>query len=109
MGILRFVVALIAMGGLCFGLAREVAIALRTGRVRYGRAQGERFAKRKTQPVLFWLIIFVFALFSMTSAGVFVWVVQETLTGAIVAIKPIAGISEGDSQRPLSGAVYQAL
>ena len=79
MEILRFVVAFVVMGGLCFGLAREIATALRTGRVRYGRAQGEGFAKRKTQPVLFWLIIFVFALFSMTSVGVIIWVVQETL------------------------------
>ena len=79
MGILRFVIAFVAMGVLFFGLAREVSTALRTGRVRYGRAQGERFAKRKTQPVLFWLIIFMFALFSMTSVGVIVWVIQETL------------------------------
>jgi hypothetical protein len=79
MGMLRFVVTLIVMCILCVGLAREVTIALRTGRIRHGRAQGERIAKRTTQPVLFWLLILVFASGSLTSVGVFVWVARDTL------------------------------
>lgn len=79
MEILRCVVAFILSGGLCLELMKAVATALNTGRVSYGRAQGERVAKRKTQPILFWLIIFVFTFFAMASVVVFSWVAQKTI------------------------------
>lgn len=79
MELLRFVVALVVMCGLCFGLLTAITTALRTGRIRYGRAQGEHVAKRKAQPLTFWLIIFGFALLAFASIVAFAWVARETL------------------------------
>ena len=79
MEILRFVVALVLICALCFSLVMGISTALHTGRIRYGRAQGARVAKRKSQPKLFWLLIFVFALFALATLCVLVWVARETL------------------------------
>ena len=55
------------MSLLCFGLTKEIKKALVTGKIRYGRAQGEKFAKRKKEPFLFWFLILIFTLFIIIS------------------------------------------
>lgn len=79
MEILRLIAALVLMCLMCFGSVRAVVTGLRTGRIRYGRAQGERVAQRKRQPLFFWSLIVIFALFALASICVFVWVARETL------------------------------
>ena len=74
MYVLRLAVATLIMSGLCFSLAKEIGAGLRTGKIRYGRGPGEHFAHRKQQPLMFWLLLALFALFGAASVGVIAWV-----------------------------------
>lgn len=79
MEVLRLLVVTVLMGGLCFRLVSGIAGGLRTGQIRYGRGPGQHFVHRTRQPLLFGFVVFVFAVFTLTSAGVIVWVVQKAL------------------------------
>ena len=76
---LRLLVVTVLMGGLCFHLVSEIAGGLRTGQIRYGRGPGQRFVNHTRQPLLFGFVVFVFAVFTLASAGVIAWVVHKTL------------------------------
>ena len=80
MYVLRLAVATLIMSGLCFSLAKEIGTGLRTGKIRYGRGPGEHFAHRKQQPLMFWLLLALFALFGAASVGVIAWVALVPLS-----------------------------
>jgi hypothetical protein len=79
MELIRFALGTVVMGGLCIHLLSEIALGLRNRKMRYGRGRGEHFAKRSTQPLLFWLLVFVFAMFTLASAGFVAWLARATL------------------------------
>lgn len=81
MGIFRALLALLIMSLLCLSLGSEILNALRTGRISYGRAQGAHVAKRATQPIVFWLLIFIFVAILLATIGVFIMVVRSVSSG----------------------------
>lgn len=73
MNIFRFFLLTILFSGLFLALILELVSAIRTGKIRYGRNQGEKVAIRKKQPLFFNFLVLLFTCFAIGCIAVIVW------------------------------------
>jgi hypothetical protein len=74
---LRLIVVLVIAGGLALFLAREIALGIRSGRIRYMDSQ--RVCSRAESPMFFWFLVALFSAFSALALYACFRVVRETV------------------------------